>query len=87
MPFFSHSSLSSHNACLTQFNIIAVFVLQSHVNVELKENEAKQRQLRGNYLCYGDSIQLRHTLTGKYICVSSSETSYTERSKLRVTKA
>ena len=59
---------------------------KGQVEVEVNENNAKKRQLRGNSLRYGESIQLQHTLTGKYICVSSTETSFMEHSKLRVSR-
>jgi len=61
------------------------FTLQERVAIEDIENQAKQRQLKGQCVRYGESIQLRHTLTGKYICMSDMKTSVTENSKLRVT--
>ncbi len=52
--------------------------------MEKAENAARQRRLKGSDVYYGDSIQLLHVLTGKYICVSSTETSVTENTKLKV---
>jgi hypothetical protein len=54
--------------------------------VEQAENAAKQRRLQGSSVFYGDSIQLQHTLTGKYVCVSTTDTSVTENTKLLVRK-
>ena len=52
--------------------------------MEQQENAAKQRRLQGSNVYYGDLIQLRHTLTGKYVCTSTTTTSITENTKLRV---
>ena len=52
--------------------------------VERAENAAKQRRLQGSNVYYGDSIQLLHTHTDKYVCVSATDTSKTENTKLRV---
>ena len=52
--------------------------------MEKAENAAKQRRLQGSNVYYGDKIQLQNTLTGKYVCVSKTDTSYTENTKLRV---
>ena len=52
--------------------------------MERAENAAKQRRLQGSNVYYGDSIQLLHTLTGKYVCVSTTDTSVTENTKLKV---
>ncbi len=52
--------------------------------MEKEENAARQRRLKGSDVYYGDSIQLLHVLTGKYICVSNTERSVTENSKLKV---
>jgi inositol 1,4,5-triphosphate receptor type 1 len=54
------------------------------VEAELKENAAEQERLLGAQLVYGDSIQLLHTLTGKYVRVNSTLTSRTENTSLRV---
>lgn len=60
------------------------FAFQNLVKIELNENKAKQEQQRGYPLHYGETIQFRHIITGKYICVSNTETSVTDSSKLRV---
>ncbi len=52
--------------------------------MERQENAAKQRRMEGTIVSYGDSIQLQHTLTEKYVCVSTTDTSFTENTKLRV---
>ena len=66
------------------FNVMWVVVQQRDGEVEQAENAAKQRRLQGSSVYYGDSIQLQHTLTGKYVCVSTTDTSLTENTKLRV---
>ena len=48
------------------------------------ENAARQARLKGSSVRYGDTVQLQHTLTGKYIGVSTTQTSVTESSKLKV---
>ena len=52
--------------------------------VEKVENAARQARLKGSSVRYGDTVQLQHTLTGKYISVSTTQTSVTESSKLKV---
>ena len=59
-------------------------LLQRDSEVERQENAAKQRRKEGSTVSYGESIQLLHTLTNKYVCVSTTDTSYTENTKLRV---
>ena len=54
------------------------------MELELKENEAKQERRIGEAVFYGELIQLQHTLTKKYVAVSYSDTSLTEDTKLRV---
>ena len=55
--------------------------------MEMAENTANQQQLQGSSVSYGDSVQLLHTMTSKYLCVSSTETSVTENTKLKVNHA
>ena len=50
------------------------------------ENAARQARLKGSSVRYGDTVQLQHMLTGKYIGVSTTHTSVLERSKLMVGK-
>ena len=54
------------------------------MELELKENEAKQIRRIGEAIFYGELIQLQHTLTKKYVAVSYSDTSLTEDTKLKV---
>jgi hypothetical protein len=58
--------------------------MQRDLELELKENKANQERCNGKVICYGESVQLRHTMTTKYLAVSSSDTSLTENTKLRV---
>ncbi len=58
--------------------------LQRDGEVEKVENAARQARLKGSSVRYGDTIQLQHTLTGRYIGVSTTQTSVTESSKLKV---
>ena len=62
---------------------MCVVLLQTFVEAEKVENKAKQEQLKGNSIRYDECVQLRHTLTGKCICVAR-EISETEDSKLKV---
>ena len=52
--------------------------------MEQTENSAMQKCMKGSNVCYGDNIQLLHTLTGKYVCVSNKENSITETTKIKV---
>ncbi len=61
-----------------------LFFMQRDLELELKENKAKQERCIGKAIYYGESVQLRHTMTKKYLAVSSSDTSLTENTKLRV---
>ena len=63
--------------------LLYVVLLQTFVEAEKVENKAKQEQLKGNSIRYDECVQLRHTLTGKCICVAR-EISVTEDSKLKV---
>ena len=58
--------------------------LQRDLELELKENKAKQERCNGKAIHYGESVQLQHTMTKKYLAVSNSDTSLTENTKLRV---
>ena len=48
------------------------------------ENYFRQGRLQGTTVKYGDTVQLKHILSGKYVDVISTETSVTESSKLLV---
>ena len=52
--------------------------------MEKMENIARQARLKGSSVEYGDCIQFQHTLTKKYVCVFSTQSSVTESSKLMV---
>lgn len=58
--------------------------MQRDGEVEQAENAAKQKRLQGSSVFYGDSIQLQHTLTGRYVSISTTDTSITENTKLKV---
>ena len=60
--------------------------MQRDSEVERQENAAKQKRMEGLPVNYGDNIQLLHTFTGKYMCVSTTDTSLTENTKLKVRK-
>jgi hypothetical protein len=66
------------------WNGLIVYFLQKDLELELKENKAKQERCIGKAIYYGESVQLRHTMTKKYLAVSSSDTSLTENTKLKV---
>ena len=67
----------------TRVDLFIVHV-QKDAKLELNENQEKQKRLNGAPIFYGDNIQLQHTLTKKYLATSTSETSRTERTKLKV---
>ena len=58
--------------------------MQKDVVLEMNENKEKQKRLDGEPICYGDNVQLQHTLTRKYLATSTTETSRTEHTKLKV---
>lgn len=58
--------------------------MQKDATLEQNENREKQKRLNGEPICYGDSVQLQHTLTRKYLATSTTETSRTEHTKLKV---
>jgi len=60
------------------------FSSQQDREVEEVENAARQARLKGSSVRYGDTVQLQHMLTGKYIGVSTTHTSVLEKSKLKV---
>ena len=63
-----------------------LIALQKDVKLEQNENKEMQKHLNGEPICYGDRIQLQHTLTKKYLATSTTETSRTECTKLKVHK-
>ena len=56
------------------------------MEVEKSENAARQARLSGSPVGYGESIQLQHTLTKRFVGVSSSGSSITEGSKIMVSE-
>ena len=63
---------------------LEVITMQRDVELEIKENEAKQKRRSGETIYYGELVQLKHVMTKKYLAVSNSDTSVTENTKLRV---
>ena len=62
-----------------------LFLLKKEVEGELKENRSEQKRLTGKEIVYGNSFQLLHHYSGKYLGVSDSQTSVVDRSSLKVT--
>ena len=58
--------------------------MQRDHKLEQKENEARQKRCKYKAIYYGELVQLQHTMTKKYLAVSSSDTSLTENTKLKV---
>ncbi|XP_077987360.1 inositol 1,4,5-trisphosphate-gated calcium channel ITPR1-like [Glandiceps talaboti] len=53
-------------------------------DAEHNDNEQEQRRQHGKPVKYGQVVQLRHQFTGKYIHVSTTNTSMTEYSNMQV---
>ena len=60
------------------------YYIQRDLQLEMNENEAKQKRRSGEGIYYGELVQLQHTMTKKYLAVSNNDTSLTENTKLRV---
>ena len=70
--------------CVDHTFMILLVHAQRDVEVEMAENDTRQKRVQGTDVKYGDSIQLQHTLTGRYVCASITDTSITSKSKLKV---
>ncbi|XP_064599288.1 inositol 1,4,5-trisphosphate receptor type 1-like [Liolophura sinensis] len=54
-------------------------------NAENKDNEAEQKRQHGKRVRYGETIQLRHMFTGKFVHMSTTHTSQRDKNNLVVT--
>ena len=72
--------------CDTQASIFCLHSLtpQSIAAAEIADNELHQKRLEGQEVLYGNTVQLQHVFTGRYLSINPSATSLLESTNLRV---
>ncbi|XP_065910466.1 inositol 1,4,5-trisphosphate-gated calcium channel ITPR1-like [Dysidea avara] len=62
----------------------ALIAAEKNAEVEMHNNDAEQERLRGTLVLYGQTIQLLHLFSGKYVAAKPVETSKTENTNVQV---